>query len=106
MKIKLTKTQLEGTHNLLRVMLRETRPETMADKLVYEIVDGISDKIAKKLKKLQYENNGGYGLSLTSIEAKALYCWMLNQLHLYESNYHYEAIVGLGIMGDIDQEYA
>jgi fatty acid/phospholipid biosynthesis enzyme len=106
MKIKLTKTQLEGIHTLIRVMLRDAACEEMADKLLYEIVDGISDKITKRMKKLQYENNGGYGLSLSSIEAKALYCWLTNQIHIYDAAYQYESIVATGIIGEIDQEYA
>lgn len=106
MRIKLTKTQLEGIHNLLKVMLREVECEEMADKLLYEIVDGISDKITKKLKKLQYNTEGGYSLSLTSIEAKALFCWLTNQIHFYDEAYQYETIVATGIIGEIDQEYA
>jgi hypothetical protein len=106
MKIKLTKNQLEGINTLIKVMLSQTTPYEMPDKLLYEIVDGISDKISKKLKKLQYETAGGYGLSLTSIEAKALYCWLTNLCHLYEPAYHYESLVATSIVGEIDQEYA
>jgi hypothetical protein len=106
MKLKLTKNQLEGIHNLIKVMLKEADCEEMADKLLFEIVDGIELKITKKMKKLQYQSEGGYGLSLTSIEAKALFCWLTNQVHFYEEAYQYEAIVAIGIIGEIDQEYA
>jgi hypothetical protein len=106
MKIKLTKTQLEGIHTLIKVMLSQTKPYEMADKLVFEIVDGISDKITRKMKKLQYEPTVGYGLSLTSIEAKALYCWLTNLCHLYDNDYQYESMVATTVVGEIDQEYA
>lgn len=106
MKLKLTKNQLEGMHNLIRIMLAHTKPREMADKLLYEIVDGIELKITKKMKKLQFETAGGYGLTLTSIESKALHCWLNNQLHLFEVDYKYEAIVATGVIGEIDQEYA
>lgn len=91
---------------LIRAMLHHSKPHNIPDKLLHEIVDGIESKISKKVKKLQYEPAGGYGLSLTSIEAKALHCWLANLLHLYQVDYQYEAIIATSVIGEIDHEYA
>lgn len=80
----------------------------MASKLLYEIVDGINDKMAKKLKKLAYGTEGGFSLTLTSIEAKALFCWLghIDESGELTESYKYESIVAREVVAQIDHEYA
>lgn len=108
MKVKLSKNQLEGFHTLLNVALKLNKPYDMASKLLFEIVDGINDKIARKLKKLTYGSEGGYSLSLTSIEAKALFCWIghIDESGELSESYKYESIVSREVVAQIDREYA
>lgn len=92
----------------MNVALKMNEPYDMPSKLLFEIVDGINDKLAKKLKKLAYGTEGGFALSLTSIESKALYCWLS---HIDESGeltetYQYESIVAREVVAQIDQVYA
>jgi len=106
MKVKLTQTQLEGLHILLNVALKTNPPIDMASKLLFEIVDGINDKIAAKMKKLQRNPAAGYGLSLTSIESKGLYCWLGKIDARIAEDYQYETLVANNVVAQIDQVYA
>lgn len=80
----------------------------MASSLLHEIVDGINDKTSRKLKKLTYGSEGGFSLSLTSIESKALYCWLghIDESGELNESYKYESLVARVVVAQIDQVYA
>jgi hypothetical protein len=106
MKIKLTQNQVSGFHILLSHALKLNQPTDMASKLLFEIVDGINDKLSRKLKKLERSNAGGYSLALTSIESKALFCWLTQIEGEFEEDYQYECLVARNVVMQIDQVYA
>jgi len=106
MTIKLTKQQLDALHLLLRVLLHLNRPTKIADKLLIELVEIIEQKVAKKIKQCEHDNRKGYSLKLSSIDSKALYCFLTQQKHRVEESYQFEVIVANRIVRDIDQEYA
>ena len=106
MKVKLNRQKLEAFNNLLTWLLVAYDCTNMADKLLFEIVDVINDKLTIKLKKISRDNKVTSNVKLTNIEAKALYVWYV-QLAAIVGNgqYVYEKCIVDGIVRDIEQQY-
>jgi hypothetical protein len=104
----MTQRRLEALHTLLTAALKTFQPSDMPEKLLYELVDKINDRIRAKLKKNQYDNRVGNSLKLNSVDAKALYCWYRHiELGMNETgHYTYEMIVAKDVIHLIDKEYA
>lgn len=107
MTIKLSKGQFEHVHAMLTDVLDTYRPANIAEKLLHEIVDGINEKMRKRLKNLQFGNKAGTTLKLTSIEAKAFYTWYMQLSVDVPTHYVYECVaIDSQIINPIDKEYA
>ncbi|AEL23874.1 hypothetical protein Cycma_0089 [Cyclobacterium marinum DSM 745] len=104
----MTQRRLEALHILLTAALKTFLPADIPEKLLYELVDKLNDRIRAKMKKSLYDNRQGYSLKLNSVEAKALYCWYRHiELSMKEAgHYTYEMIVANDIIHLIDKEYA
>jgi len=107
MNIKLNKARLEALHVIVGAALHTFPPISMSDKLLYEIVDKINDRMRDKIRKATYNNQVGWGLKLNSVEAKAYYVWfnaISDRVQLAE-HYRYESIIARDIVNLIDKEY-
>lgn len=100
MKIKLNRAQLEGVELLLRVLLNDNKPSNMAERLVYEIVFKLYQKIRAKAEVIGCPRSG-YGLSLTSQEAMAYYIYYQNVV-IDTTAYTYEALQMQRVFNEID----
>lgn len=107
MTIKLSHAQFVNVHNMLSDVLDTYQPANIAEKLLHEIVDGINEKMRKRIKKMQFGNKAGTTLKLTSIEAKAFYTWYMQLSVEVPANYVYECVaIDSQIINPIDKEYA
>ena len=98
--------QLESLHLVISAGLNHMVREEMAEKLLYEIVDGFNERIRRRLKKHANGSRITGKMTLTSIEAKALYCWYQNMQHTLEGPYKYECLIGQTLIDKIHKEYA
>jgi hypothetical protein len=108
MRLKLTKTQLEGLHLILTQSLNRTEPDNIPDALIHELVDKLNERVRSRVRKAMGTSQNGYGLTLNSVEAKALYCWWMRVQddEYWPMHYRYESIVMNKVAHDIDREYA
>lgn len=107
MTIKLSAQQYESVHYLLTQALEAYRPSNIAEKLLHEIVDGINEKMRKRMKRRQFDNRAGNTLKLTSVEAKGFYTWYMQIAAYVGDNYTYERIaIDSQFITPIDKEYA
>lgn len=107
MNIKLTKDRLEALHVIVQAALQTFTPVSMSDKLLYELVDKINDRMRDKIRKANYNNQIGWGLKLNSVDAKAFYVWYTaieSRVQIAE-HYRYEAIIARDVINKIDKEY-
>lgn len=108
MTIKLSAQQFEHLHAMLTDVLDAYQPSNIPEKLLHEIVDGINEKMRKRIKKMHFGNRrAGTTLKLTSIEAKAFYTWYMQLSIDVPANYVYECIaIDSQFINPIDKEYA
>lgn len=105
-KLTLNKAQLEGWYLLLTDGMERNPPASIPDSLVDELMDKLSERIRSKLRKLTANSRTELKMTLTSIEAKAFYCWYQEVETSMRPDYPYEVIVCDGIFRGIDKECA
>lgn len=103
MKIKQTKSQLDGVALILAIMIDLNQPENVAERLVYGIVKKAFNKIRVKSEAIKTPH-GGWGITLTDEEAMALYVF-LQTAHIPAERYQYEAIQLGTISNLINQKF-
>ena len=108
MRIRNSQDQQLGIVLLLGVLVTSQKPNSIAEKLVYNIVFKVYQKY-----RTQAENNNlklrksanGFSLCLNDTEAMALYAY-LQHVTIPTAQYQYEAIQMLRVCNEIEKQYA
>jgi hypothetical protein len=107
MKLKLTKSQMNGLHLLISVLL-DYDSKSLLILLLQELVEKINERLRNKIRKAENSEKLEHSFSLNSIEAKAFYCWYYNMREslTWSESLHYERGVADHIFNQIDKEHA
>ncbi|GGH02931.1 hypothetical protein [Pedobacter zeae] len=103
MKIKATKDKIAGISLLLGVLMEQNKPRDIAETLIYLLVDKVFTKVRAKAESL-WSPKSGWGVNLTDMEAMALFIF-LQQVHIPERLYKYEAIQLNDVSNQIEKVY-
>lgn len=101
-KLSLSKNQLEAIHMLVKDGRKRNTPFNVPDSLLDDLMDKLQERLRNKIKKLTTDRKK-LKLTLTSVEAKAFYCWYQNIQTDMEPNYQYEVIVCDQVYREIDK---
>lgn len=108
MRIRNSQDQQLGIVLLLGVLVTNQKPNSIAEKLVYNIVFKVYQKYRQQAEnnnlKLRKSANG-FSLCLNENEALALYAY-LQLVTIPAEQYHYEAIQMLRVCNEIERQYA
>ncbi|MEQ8547605.1 MAG: hypothetical protein RIC03_06830 [Cyclobacteriaceae bacterium] len=105
MKLKLTKTQLEGLLLIVNVGLN-IEPEDIPERLVALLMEKFADRLTKKVKKVRTRTDQTTSMTINDQEALTLYCWYQHVSEQLRYEYAYEVMVADRLFNDIDREYA
>lgn len=106
MKVKLTKTQLDGLHLLVSKSLEELEPVTIPERMVWSLMDKLNERLRVKIRKMRTETRIDLKMTWNVEEAGAFWLFVRVVRTEMEELYKYEMLVADRIYHEIDHEYA